>query len=93
MNELDAEDKVNLIIEKNKWYNFEGSTGVNRLEAFAEILGYGDRYNQSAIEAMLEDNSGMIDSIVEFIHENATCYEDKLDEYIEECCLDEEETE
>ena len=89
MDELEPSEKLDKIIDHNKWYSFEGDAGVGRLEEIAEILGYDDRYSGSAIHAMLEDNSGMIDAIVEFIRENASCWEDKFDEYIEEEIVEE----
>lgn len=95
MDELEPSEKLDKIIEHNKWYNFEGPSGLDRLENLASILGYTHRYNDSIIHHMLEDNPGMIDAMVEFIREYASCWEDKFDEYIAEEIVEEivEETE
>ena len=93
MNDLEPIEKLDKIIEHNRWYHFEGPTGVKRLEEIAEILGYNNRYNSTAIESMLEDNPGMMDAMVEFIREYASCWEDELDDYIATEIVEETEDE
>lgn len=64
-------DLVQIWIEKNKAWHFEGDSGLAKLESLVETLGYvqtGFRFG-NPIEAFLSDNPGACEAVVEFIRE------------------------
>ena len=52
---------LELYTDQEKMYSFEGSRGVQRFEQIVKVLGYRN------LTAFLEDNSGAIDAMVEFV--------------------------
>jgi hypothetical protein len=54
-------------IEQNKLTRTEGTTGVRNMEKLVTALGYNANFSASAIHAFLEDNSGCIEAMIEWI--------------------------
>ncbi len=58
-------------------YSLEGRRGVETLNKMAKMLGYDD------LEAMLLDNSGMIEAMVDWARDNVSTEQaDRLESYI-----------
>lgn len=60
---------IELYMDQNDISNLEGSRGVNNLNKIANALGYSDplRDECGPLLAMLEDNSGAIEAIIEWL--------------------------
>lgn len=81
----DLSELVDQYIEQNKLYSFEGQRGVRNLTKLVEAIGYNSRFNNSSIEAFLEDNSGAIEAMVEWIRErNSPEWQESLSEQVAE---------
>lgn len=82
-------DLVEIWIEQNKAWHFEGDHGLKKLERLVETLGYhqtGFRFG-NPIEVFLSDNPGACDAIVEFIREwvdRNSNWKERLRESVEE---------
>lgn len=63
-------------------YATEGNRGVEALNKMAKMLGYGDPH-QHSLEAMLADNSGMIEAMFKWARDNLSQEQmDRLESYI-----------
>jgi hypothetical protein len=54
---------LDLYMEQENMYNFEGSRGVRRFEKVVGVLGYRD------LQEFLEDNSGCLEAMLGFVHD------------------------
>ena len=69
----DDRDLVEAWIDEHHAYNFEGESGLRKLEELCETIGYresGFKYGDP-IESFLCDNPGACQALVEFISEYA----------------------
>lgn len=79
----DLSELVDQYIEQNKLYSFEGQRGVRNFVKLINAIGYTSSYN--SIEAFLEDNSGAIEAMVEWIRErNSPEWQESLSEQVAE---------
>ena len=62
-NSGDLADMIEKYCDQEKMYHFEGGRGVNNFEKLIGILGYRN------LDAFLEDNSGCLQSMIEWIGE------------------------
>lgn len=78
----DIDEKFQRYLDSKKFYNFEGESGVRKVEVIAkEIGGYDD------IQDFLADNSAACEALVEFIREHADRnieWKENLDNMIED---------
>ena len=65
--ERDMSELVVQYMDENNMYCMEGHRGVRSFEKIATMLGYNDRFNTSTLHAFLEDNSGCLEAMVEWI--------------------------
>lgn len=96
MEKPDFTELLQLFINQNKLHRTEGSRGVENLCRIVRALGYKDPQNYGAFSSdgcygdlfcFLEDNSGIIDTIIEKIEEfgeNNSEWYDELETYVEE---------
>lgn len=59
----DLGELLDKYIDQNKMYHFEGPSGVQKFAKIVGVLGY------SSVDAFLEDNSGAIDAMIQWIGE------------------------
>lgn len=72
--EPDKWDVMEAYLESKGFHQFEGESGVQRLETVAKDLGYkedGFKYGDP-ISALLADNPGCIDAIIDWVADNLT---------------------
>lgn len=63
----DMSEVLQQYMDENKMFCMEGQRGVRYLDKIVRSVGYDDQFSTSAIHAFLEDNSGCIEAIVEWI--------------------------
>ena len=52
---------------ENNMHCMEGTRGVKSFEKLCRALNYSDSFSTSAIHAFLEDNSGCLEAMIEWI--------------------------
>ena len=69
--ELDGSVVLRKWQDKNRAWNFEGDSGMDKFEKLVEALGYRDTgfRHGSPIEAFLSDNPGAMEAILQFVEE------------------------
>lgn len=65
--ERDMTEVLQQYMDENKMHCMEGTRGVRHLEKLATALGYDSNFSASVLHAFLEDNSGCIEAMVEWI--------------------------
>lgn len=68
--ERDMSEVVDQYMAENKMHCMEGTRGVKQFEKLARALGYSDTFSVSTLHAFLEDNSGCLEAMVEWIKES-----------------------
>jgi len=63
----DLSDVLAQYMDENKMHCMEGVRGVNAFEKLARALGYDGSWSASTLHAFLEDNSGCIEAMIEWI--------------------------
>lgn len=72
--EMDPSEKIDLYLQQNEMWHFEGSEGVRKFEDLLRALNYNDCggfMGDHPIHNFLSDNPGAIERLIEFIHEYA----------------------
>lgn len=100
LNEMDLSDAVDAFINQEASYRTEGRRGVETLCILARGLGYKDPmyWGQLTSKAcvgdlisMLEDNSGMIQAMIEWVGDQRNDeWKENLKQGLEECDAEEE---
>ena len=67
LKERDMSEVVDQYMSDNNMHCMEGARGVKQFEKLARALGYSDTFSVSTLHAFLEDNSGCLDAMVEWI--------------------------
>lgn len=66
--EKDFSEMLDEYQNKKRFFNFEGDSGMARLNEIFETLGYGHNYRYgSPLEAFLSDNSGACEAMLEWL--------------------------
>jgi len=92
---LDADEKFQAVMDKKGYHHFEGDSGLARLgEVCEDILGYkGHQFRHGdPLSHFLSDNPGAQQAIIEWIAENAKCYQEAIDGAYEQEFSSEEES-
>lgn len=75
----DFGEMLQTYMDQQKMYNFEGSRGVRNLKEITRAIGY------SSLDAFLEDNSGAIEAIVNWLTDlNIPEFAEKIEPLISE---------
>lgn len=81
LDEMDLSEVLDAAIEHKKFYNFEGSRGVERMAQVFEMLGYSPSSGSRGmtIPNFFEDNPGAIEAVLEWVKEqNVTRWKDNV---------------
>lgn len=85
LKERDMSEVVDQYMSENNMHCMEGARGVRQFEKLARALGYSDICSVSTLHAFLEDNSGCIEAMVEWIKTTRNPdWKDELESQIEE---------
>lgn len=83
--EQDFSQVVDRYIDQNNLTRTEGPAGVRNLEKLVAALGYSADFSASAIHAFLEDNSGCIEAMIEWIRDrNVSEWKESLESQLSE---------
>lgn len=74
--------KIDRILDEEKLHLFEGESGVRNLARLCRLIGYKDemyfgQFQDGAygdLILFLEDNSGAVEAIIDFMRENEELY-------------------
>ncbi len=73
INNMDGSEAFDAYLEEKRFFHFEGTTGIRNLETICKTLGYrnGSFIGEHFILNFLADNPGAIESLIDFIRDNA----------------------
>lgn len=92
LKERDMSEVVDQYMSENRMHCMEGTRGVKHFESLARALGYGDICSVSILHAFLEDNSGCLEAMVEWIKESRNPdWKDELESQLAEPEVEEPE--
>lgn len=77
------QEQLDVYIDNNKMYSFEGSRGVQRMEKIMrEVCGYDNSFN-GTMQMFFEDNPGAIEAVVEWIGtQRSTSWKENLEDLV-----------